>query len=161
MDFNLNQIALIVVLFVIGLLLGGMMSGRGKYKRLWRDEQAAHRTMVKDRDARLSAANERIAELERQRNDGPIGVGTGAAVAGAVHGRDELTQIRGVTSQEEIVLNEAGYHRFGQIARMSDEQQATLEGRLGLRPGTITRDEWREQARALDSGRSGEQARRI
>lgn len=156
MEFNLNQIALLVVLFLIGLLLGAMLSGRGKYKRLWRDEQVAHRTMTKDRDQRLAAANERIAELEQARDGAPIGPGTAAAVSGAVHGRDELTRIRGVTAQEEIVLNEAGYHRFGQIAGMSDEQQATLEGRLGMRPGTISRDEWREQAQALDHGQSGD-----
>ena len=160
MQFNLNEIALLVALFLIGLLLGAMMSGRGKYKRLWREEQVAHRTMMKDRDQRLEAANERIAELEQHHLSGPIGVGTAAAVAGAVHGRDELTRIRGITAQEEIVLNEAGYHRFGQIARMSDEQQATLEGRLGLRPGTMSRDEWREQARALERGRGDDHDRR-
>lgn len=161
MEFNLNQIALLVALFMIGLLLGAMMSGRGKYKRLWREEQVAHRTMMKDRDLKLRAAEERIADLEHQRHGGPIGAGTAAAVAGAVHGRDELSRIRGITPQEEIVLNEAGYHRFGQIAGMSDEQQATLEGRLGLRPGTISRDEWREQARSLEHGRSGEHDRRL
>ncbi|EQB30189.1 hypothetical protein [Sphingobium ummariense] len=157
MTFTLNEIALLVVALLIGLVLGLMLSGRGKYRRYWRDEQLAHRQAMKDRDARLAAANERIAELERSR--GPIGPGTATAVAGAVHGRDDLTRIRPIGPQDEVALNEAGYHRYGQIAAMSDEQQATLEGRLGLRPGTIARDEWREQARLLERREDAEHAR--
>jgi predicted flap endonuclease-1-like 5' DNA nuclease len=157
MTFTLNEIALLGVALLIGLLIGAMLSSGGKYKRLWREEQAAHRATMRDRDARIAAANERVAELERNR--GPIGPGTAAAVAGAVHGRDELTRIRTVTAQDEIALNEAGYHRFNQIASISDEQEAAVEGRLGLRPGTIARDEWREQARLLAERNDGEHAR--
>jgi predicted flap endonuclease-1-like 5' DNA nuclease len=157
MIFTLNEIALLVVALLIGLVVGGMLGTGGKYKRRWQEEQAAHRLTIKDRDARLAAANERIAEIERNR--GPIGAGTAAAVAGAVRGRDDLTRIRTINAQDEIALNEAGYHRFAQIATMSDEQQATLEGRMGLRPGVIGRDEWREQARLLADRNDEEHAR--
>lgn len=157
MSFTINDIVLLVVALLIGLVLGAMMGGGGKYKRRWRDGEREHALAIKDRDLRLEAANKRIAELER--NQGPIGPGTATAVAGAVHGRDDLTRIRTISTSDEVALNEAGYHRYRQIATMSDEQQATVEGRLGLRPGVISRDEWREQARLLDAGSSDEHAR--
>jgi predicted flap endonuclease-1-like 5' DNA nuclease len=157
MAFTMNEIALLVVALVIGLVFGLMSSGRGKYRRLWREEQAAHRQTIKDRDTRLKAAQMRIEELERQ--SGLIGPGTAAAVAGAARGRDDLTRIRTISDQDEIALNEAGYHRYSQIAALSDEQQATLEARLGWQPGLIARDEWREQARMLGAGKSDEHAR--
>ena len=152
MSFNLNEAALLLIALVIGWLLGLMMSGRGKYRRLWRDEQIAHRQAIKDRDARIETSNARIAELERQ-STGPIGAGTATAVAGAVHGRDDLSRISGVSQAQEVALNEAGYHRYGQIAALNAEQEATLEARLGLKPGTITHEDWRKQADDLAHGR--------
>ncbi|MCP1470905.1 putative flap endonuclease-1-like 5' DNA nuclease [Sphingobium sp. OAS761] len=150
MSFTLNEIALLVIALVIGGLLGAMMSGRGKYRRLWREEQIAHRTAIKDRDARIEASNARIAELERQ--SGPIGAGTATAVAGGVRGRDDLSRVKGIDQSQEVALNEAGYHRFGQIAALTAEQEATLEARLGLKPGTIAHEDWRGQAHDLERG---------
>ena len=157
MSFTLNELALLLIALVVGWLLGLMMSGRGKYHRLYRDEEIAHRNAVKERDAalrerdaRIEAANVRIAELERQ--SGPIGPGTATAVGGAVHGRDDLSRIRGVSQAQEVAMNEAGYHRYSQIAALNAEQEATLEARLGLKPGTIAHEDWRGQARTLDHG---------
>ncbi|WP_313806463.1 hypothetical protein [Sphingobium sp.] len=157
MTFTLNEIALLLIALLVGLVLGLVISGRGKYKRYWRDEQLAHRRAIEDRDTRLTAAQERIGELERQ--TGPIGPGTAEAVAGAVHGRDDLSRIHGITPQDEIALNEAGYHRYPQVAAISSEQEAELETRLGLRQGVIAREEWREQARLLDAHKDDEHAR--
>jgi predicted flap endonuclease-1-like 5' DNA nuclease len=150
MSFTPNEIALLLVALLAGLVLGLMMSGRGKYKRLWREEQSAHHHAIRDRDARLNAANERIAELERQ--SAPIGPGTAAAVAGGVQGRDDLSRINGISQTQEVALNEAGYHRYGQIAALNGEQEATLEARLGLKPGTIAHEDWRGQAHDLERG---------
>lgn len=158
MSFTLNDIALLILALLIGLILGMLISGRGKYKRLWRDEQQAHRAALKERDARIAGANARIAELEHR--SGPIGPGTAAAVAGAAaHGRDDLTRIRGISGQDEIALNEAGYHRYSQIAALNQEQQATLEGRLGREPGLIAHEQWPEQARLLEAGDVAEHER--
>lgn len=159
MSFTMNDVALLAIVLLVGLVLGLMMSGRGKYRRLWRDEQVAHRQTIKDRDSRIEAADNRIAAMERQ--SGPTGHGTSAAMAGAVRSRDDLSQIRGVSQAQEIALNEAGYHRYGQIAVINAEQEATLEARLGLKPGTITREEWREQALALERGHEGGPRRRF
>ncbi|CAM8661911.1 MULTISPECIES: hypothetical protein [Sphingobium] len=153
MSFNLNEVALLLVVLVIGWLLGLMMSGRGKYRRLWQDEQAVHRSAIKERDARIEASHKRIAELERH-SAAPIAVGATTTAAGVGHGRDDLSRISGVSQAQESALNEAGYHRYGQIAALNAEQEATLEARLGLKPGAIAHDDWRGQALALERGDS-------
>ena len=157
MIFNLNDLALLGITLLIGLFVGLMISGRGKYKRLWRDERNAHEQTRQDRDTRIAAANARIAQQDRQH--GSFGAGTAAAVGGAVRGRDDLTCIRTISSSDEIVLNEAGYHRFSQIASLSTEQEATLEARLGLEPGHIAKEQWREQAKLLKGGKTEEHQR--
>ena len=149
MSFNLNEVALLLVVLVIGWLLGLMMSGRGKYRRLWQDEQAVHRSAIKDRDARIEASQARIAELERH-SAAPIAAGAATTAAGVAHNRDDLSRISGISQAQEIALNDAGYHRYGQIAALNAEQEATLEARLGLKPGTIAQEDWRGQALALE-----------
>ena len=140
MAFTLNEISLLVIALFVGLLLGLIMSGRGKYKRLWRDEQMAHRQTIRERDARVAAAPANI-------RDDP-------------NGRDELSRIRGISAKDAAALHEAGYHRYDQVGAMTDEQQAALEARLGREPGTIEREEWRTQARLLENGKVREHERR-
>ena len=140
MAFTLNEISLLVIALFVGLLLGLIMSGRGKYKRLWRDEQMAHRQTIRERDARVAAAPANI-------RDDP-------------NGRDELSRIRGISAKDAAALHEAGYHRYDQVGAMSDGQQAALEARLGREPGTIEREEWRTQARLLANGKVREHERR-
>ncbi|NIJ16395.1 hypothetical protein [Sphingobium vermicomposti] len=142
MAFTLNEILLIVIVLFFGLVLGLMISGRGKYKRLWREEQLLHRRTIEERDARISAVT---APATADNNGG---------------GSDDLMRIRGITSQDAAALHESGYHSYRQIAAMNDEQQATLEARLGREPGTIAREEWRVQAKLLDTGKVREHERR-
>ena len=142
MAFTLNEILLIVIVLFFGLVLGLMISGRGKYKRLWREEQLLHRRTIEERDARISAAT------------------TPATADNNGGGSDDLMRIRGITSQDAAALHESGYHSYRQIAAMNDEQQATLEARLGREPGTIAREEWRVQAKLLDTGKVREHERR-
>ena len=144
MAFTLNEILLIVIALFFGLVLGLMISGRGKYKRLWREEQLAHRQTIKDRDAHISAAAAPPA----------------APVSDDRTRSDDLTRIKGITSSDTAALQESGYHSYGQVGAMSDEQQAMLESRLGREPGTIEREEWRVQARLLDTGKVREHERR-
>ena len=140
MAFTLNEIILLVIALLVGLVLGLMMSGRGKYKRLWRDEQIAHRQTLKERDARIAAV--------------PPHAGHDRA------DRDDLTRVRGISAADAAALHEAGYHRYDQLGAISDEQQAALEARLGREPGTIAREEWRTQARLLETGKVREHERR-
>lgn len=142
MIFTTNEILLLLIVLGAGLLIGLMLSGRGKYKRLWREEQMAHRQAIRERDAHMPAASPsgRDADTNAARND--------------------LTRIRTITEKDEVALNEAGYSRYSQIAALSEEQQATLEGRLGRKPGTIGREEWQMQARLLETGKVREHERR-
>jgi predicted flap endonuclease-1-like 5' DNA nuclease len=140
MAFTLNEIILLVIALLVGLVLGLMISGRGKYKRLWRDEQIAHRQTLRERDARVAAV--------------PPHAGHDRADL------DDLTRVRGISAADAAALQEAGYHRYDQLGAMGDEQQAALEARLGREPGTIAREEWRTQARLLETGKVREHERR-
>ncbi|WP_449472512.1 hypothetical protein [Sphingobium chungangianum] len=143
MAFTLNEISLLVIALVIGLVIGLMISGRGKYKRLWRDERLAHRETIKERDARTAAASDRRAE------------------AGDVSGeRNDLTRIRGISAKDAAQLEAAGYQSYVQLGSIDREEQAALESRLGREPGTIESEEWRLQARLLETGKVREHERR-
>ena len=144
MAFTLNEISLLVIALAIGLVIGLMISGRGKYKRLWRDERLAHRETIKERDGRLAAvASDRRAE------------------AGDIPGeQNDLTRIRGISANDAAELKAAGYHSYAQLGSIDREEQAALESRLGREPGTIDREEWRLQARLLEAGKVREHERR-
>lgn len=108
----------------------------------------------------------------RRRADGPEGnslVDQGAAattdVAGhilgvEVHGQlpgasgppDNLQLLKGVGPKLATKLNENGIIRFDQIARLSANEVAILEDRLGPFKGRLTRDRVVEQASYLARG---------
>ena len=151
-EFTTNQWIIIGLVLIFGWLLGlGSRSGGGKWKRAYHEEREAHAAYRRESDARIEAANARIAELDR--NAPLIGAGTAAAVGAAARGRrDDLSQIRGIDNRLETQLNECGIHCFRDIARLDRAEQATLEGRLGLETGRIDREAWRDQAAMLAKG---------
>jgi predicted flap endonuclease-1-like 5' DNA nuclease len=155
-EFTTNQWIILGLVLVLGWLLGlASRSGGGKWKRAYREEQDAHAAYSTENEARIKASNERIAELDR--NAPLIGAGTASAIGGAARGqRDNLSQIRGVDRDLEIRLNECGVHSFRDVARISRAEQAELEGRLGLEPGRIDHEAWRDQAALLARGRVDE-----
>lgn len=152
MAFTTNQWVILLLVLLLGWLLGlASRSGAGRWRREYERERAEHAALRDARDARIEAANARIAELERQ---APVGVGAAGGIAAAAHGRrDDLSLIRGVGRAGETRLNDAGLHSYRDISRMSAADEAALEGRLGLEPGLIAREQWREQAEMLVDGR--------
>ncbi len=85
------------------------------------------------------------------------------AVETAVHQEslgeaDDLTLIRGLGAVLSRKLAEAGVKRYRQLAELTPEQVVELDRRLSLR-GRIRRDEWQQQARALEEARQGRQVR--
>jgi predicted flap endonuclease-1-like 5' DNA nuclease len=64
---------------------------------------------------------------------------------------EQLTLIRGVDSAAANLLNEAGIHRFADIAALNREDVAELGKRLGDRR-RISRQGWIEQAAVLAAG---------
>lgn len=156
LSFTTNQLVVLVLVLVLGWLLGlASRSGGAKYRR----QAEAERARAEAAEARIEAANARIAELERHAP--PVGAATAGSIAAAARGgRDDLSLIRGIGQRGELLLNEAGIHRYRQIADLSDHDAAALEGRLGATPGTIERGNWREQAAMLASGDRDEHGRR-
>lgn len=153
MQFTTNQWAVLGLALILGWLFGLISrSGGSKWKRAYHEERDAHRAYRTESEARIKAANEPIAELDR---DSPaITRGTASAIGAAARGdRDDLSQIRGISSELELRLNESGVHGFRDIARLSRSDEAALEGRLGLDPGRIEREAWRDQAALLARGR--------
>ena len=153
-DFSGNQLAILGLVLILGLALGMLLAGGGRWKRRAHTLEAENRKLAGERDAaskehaaRYEAASKRIAELEH--SHGPIGPGTATAVAGGVRGHDDLTRINGIDRDKEVAINEGGYQRYTDISKMSASDAAALEGRLGLAAGTIDKEDWRGQAKAL------------
>jgi predicted flap endonuclease-1-like 5' DNA nuclease len=74
---------------------------------------------------------------------------------------DSLSRIRGIDAGREARLNELGVKTFREIEKMSAEDEASLEDRLGLDRGTIANEQWREQAALLRAGNTDEHASRF
>ncbi|WP_076068630.1 hypothetical protein [Sphingomonas montana] len=154
--FDTNQWAVLLLVLVLGWLLGLMSrSGASKWRRAYRAEQADHAALRAEHDTRLAAANARIAELERA---APVAGGLGAGIGGGLgNGRtgqcDDLSLIRGVGLSGAARLNDHGVHDYRDISRMSAADEAALESRMGVQPGHIARERWREQADMLAAGR--------
>lgn len=158
MGFTANQWAILALVLILGWLLGLLSrSGGARWRRAYEEERDAR----KADDARLAAARERIAELERQLAGHSVTPGTAGAIGAAAAGnRDDLALIRGVGREREIALNDAGIHNYRQLAGLSDHEAAVLETRMGLSDGLISREEWREQAAMLRDRRIEEHRER-
>jgi predicted flap endonuclease-1-like 5' DNA nuclease len=159
--FTTEQWAVLFLVLVLGWLLGLMSrSGSARYKRELAAERERRIEIDREHEARMVAANTRIAELERTAP--AIGVGTAGGVAAAARGtRDDLSLIRGIDAHQETRLNDAGVHDYRDLARLTPADEAALEARLGLRPGEIARQEWREQAALLAERRHDEHRTRF
>jgi len=159
--YSTNDWAILFLVLVLGFLIGLLSrSGGARWRREYEAERAARIEAEHANEARIRAANERIAELERQAP--PVTGATAGAVAAAASGaRDDLALIRGVGRSGENRLNDLGIYRYRDIMRLSAEDEAALEGRMGLPPGIIAREEWREQAMMLDRGKMDEHRARF
>lgn len=62
---------------------------------------------------------------------------------------DDLKRISGVGPKLERLLNSHGVHYFWQVADWSKADVTTMDDRLDVFKGRITRDEWVRQAKAL------------
>ena len=161
MTVPINQLAIYALILVLGWLLGLLSrSGGGAWRRKYEAERDARIALEKAHHDRDAAARARIAELER--HEPAIGATTAGTIAAAASGqRDDLARIRGIDHSGENRLNDAGIHRFVDLSRTSDAEAAALEGRLGIAPGTIAQEAWREQAALLASGRTDEHRTRF
>lgn len=186
--FTTNQWVIIALVFILGWLLGLLLRSGGRNWKLGFERERTLRVAADEQNERLTAkvaeleeenarrvdverernhhaaraaaASERISELEKRRP--AINPDTAGAIAAAASGqRDDLARIFGVGRGGEIRLNELGIHRYDDIIALSPTEEAELEGRMGIAPGAIADERWREQAELLSRGNIDEHARRF
>lgn len=187
-EFNTNQWIVLALVLVLGWFLGLLtLSGRRKWRKAFEEERAARiaadterdrlgarlaelesereRRIAAERDrdssvVRAHATDERITETENGRHRSFVNPDAPGAIAAAAAGRrDDLSLIFGVGRSGEMKLNDLGIFRFADIISLSLSQEAELEERMGLAPGTIADERWRDQADMLRKGKFDDHAR--
>jgi predicted flap endonuclease-1-like 5' DNA nuclease len=179
------QLIALLVLFVAGLILGlGLHPGGGKWKKRFKDESDNYAAFRREADKAQRDSNQRIRDLEAElatareqaaarpdgRPDGrradpetyvttPAPMVAASAARPAVDG--DLTRIRGIDAPLARRLNDLGVTRFEDIEAFTPEDEMALEQRLGIPAGYIAREQWREQAHVLRTGRDGEHSERF
>jgi predicted flap endonuclease-1-like 5' DNA nuclease len=164
--FTTTEWAILFLVFLLGWLLGLVSRSTKKWRRLYESERDARVDAQSEHDEALAAANRRIAELESTRPAAPAAVAAPAAAAAVTPGtldltRDDLTRIRGISAGGERRLNAEGLHRYRDLSAMSASDEAALETRLGMDPGYIEQEQWREQAALLADGKLDEHRSRF
>lgn len=174
---NITQFAVLLLMLVIGWLFGfASHPGAKKWKRAYREEQAARTREVAERDATIRDLETRNTALTRERETSvpaaPVAaapVAATAATAAARPGRkrgwfdwggsDDLTRLRGVDAELARLFKREGLERYADLAALSDQDVLALERRIDLPAGYVAREQLREQARALADGTTDAAAR--
>lgn len=163
-----TQFAVLALLLFAGWLFGlASSSGGKKWKQRYRDEEAAHKAYRAEVAADLKTRDERLREVEAERDRFAAERGTAATAAAATAtgaassssgsgffgwGGDNLSRIRGIDADLERALGQRGIKTYGAIESLSEADERALEDDLRLRPGTIDEERWREQAAMLRAG---------
>ena len=173
-----TQVVMLVLCVFAGWLLGlASTSGGRKWKSRFKalelehrryrteaeraaQEKDAHiREIEADRDRRIAAI-----ENEHRRNPAtaagtviPVRTPPGRDAGGSWRdwfgrARDNLSRIEGIDETLERKLNVLGIKSFRDIETLTDDDEAAVEDETQLARGTITRQDWRGQARALRAG---------
>jgi predicted flap endonuclease-1-like 5' DNA nuclease len=167
-----TQFAGLALTLIAGWFLGlASRSGGARWRERYQDETLEY-GQYRDRiEGELREKNNRIRELEAE----VARLGGGSAVAASAApmvgesawrgwfgwGRDNLSRIRGIDEARERRLNELGIKTYREIEKMSPDDEVALEQRLGVSPGTIGEEGWREQAALLRAGNDAEHGRRF
>jgi len=138
LNFDFNQLVVLGLIFLIGIIVGVLLSPRTKPLR--RQLEIEHRQR-EAAEAQLAEANRRVGELEHKTRNHPH---WGSTALG-----DNLTLINGVGPDSAEALKREGLTTYSDVARLSDTELGDLENRLGRTRGTIVREGWREQAARL------------
>lgn len=165
---TLTQFAGLGLTLLGGWFLGlATAPGGGKWRDRYHDEEIEHARYRDEANEEIRAKAKRIRELEAL-----VKAPAGAAPAAAAEpgagwrgwfgwGRDNLVRIKGIDEACEKRLNELGIKTYREIEKMTAEDESALEQRLGLTPGTIGSQGWREQAALLGAGNEAEHGKRF
>ena len=165
--------------------------GGRRWRDKYRAEEAAHAAYRKDAETRIAAAETRSRELQVAQERAamvtavpgqPLPGLAGARVAATTRrpaeteaaapagagwrgwfggSRDELTRIRGVDEPRARGLTDLGVRSYADIERMDADDEREVEARLGLPAGTISTEQWRDQAALLARGDTDEHRSRF
>ncbi len=162
-----TQFAVLALVLFAGWLFGlASSSGGKKWKQRYRDEEAAHKAYRAEVAADVKTRDERLREVEAERDrlaqERSTAATTAAATTGAAAtgsgggffgwGGDNLSRIRGIDADLERALGQRGIKTYRAIEGLSEADERALEDDLRLRPGTIDDERWREQAAMLRAG---------
>ena len=166
-----TQFAVLALVLLAGWLFGlASSSGGKKWKQRYRDEEATHKAYRAEVAADLKTRDERLREVEAERErltkergtatTAAATAATGAAAATSSNGSgffgwggDNLSRIRGIDAELERALGQRGVKTYRAIEQLTEADERALEDDLRLRPGTIDAEHWREQAAMLREGR--------
>ncbi|MGW8190205.1 hypothetical protein [Sphingomonas hankookensis] len=162
-----TQFAVLALLLLAGWFFGlASSSGGKKWKQRYRDEEAAHKAYRAEVAADLKTRDERLREVEaerdrlaKERSTATATAATGAAATSSSGGGffgwggDNLSRIRGIDADLERALGQRGIKTYRAIEQLTEADERALEDDLRLRPGTIDDERWREQAAMLREGR--------
>lgn len=166
-----TQFAVLALVLLAGWLFGlASSSGGKKWKQRYRDEEAAHKAYRAEVTADLKTRDERLREVEAERDrltherstatTTAAAAATGAAASSGSGffgwGGDNLSRIRGIDAELERALSQRGIKTYRAIEGLSEADERALEDDLRLRPGTIDSERWREQAAMLRAGHDDE-----
>lgn len=166
--FGTNEWVILFLVLLLGWLLGliSRAGGARKWRRAYEAERDARIEEQRDRDAALTTANARIAELEAAAAAAPVATKSAKLMPVSATPvttpetldlrRDDLSIIRGIGRGGERRLNAQGIYRYTDITGLSPADEAELEKLLGADPGYIEQEQWREQAALLEAGRADE-----
>jgi len=163
-----TQFAVLALVLFAGWLFGlASSSGGKKWKQRYRDEEAAHKAYRAEVAADLKTRDDRLREIEAERDRLATDRSTAATTATAAAtgaaasssgggffgwGGDNLSRIRGIDAELERALAQRGIKTYRAIEGLSEADERALEDDLRLRPGTIDEERWREQAAMLRAG---------
>ena len=164
-EFEFQIIALILVAFIIGVVIGYFLRTRvfpqgaeaGEREGITlesRQERPAHSLLrgggAKSKSPEKTASAKKAQtppekaapKHERKRDEKP------ASAPKTSGGADNLQQIKGIGAVLEKKLNAMGIERFEQIANWTEADIAEVDEQLNFR-GRIQREKWVEQAQDL------------
>ena len=164
-----TQLTALALTLVAGWLLGLASAPAGrKWRERYHDEEMEHATYRDRAEGQAREQGRRVKELEAEvarlkRDGGPAPVAAPAELGAGWRGwfgwgRDNLSRIRGIDGPREQRLNEFGIKTYREIEKMSADDEAAFEQRLGMDRGAIAAEAWREQAAMLRAGSEDEHA---
>ncbi len=151
-----TQFTALGLTLIAGWFLGlASRSGGAKWRERYQDEQLAHKRYRDEAEDRIRALQAEVKTLQSQI---PV-----AALASKDNpdpawrgwfgwGRDNLARIKGIDEAQAKQLNELGITTYREIEKMTPADEAGLERQLGLPPGAIAAQRWRDQAALLSAG---------